>query len=127
MPRTKHITARQGVLTVLNLKGEYTALVAEAKEIKAKPGDARFINAVRRIGQGFVESMAKTSVEMTDPQELRLLRSANRGRNSGPSRFVGVKMKADAYPSVETRAEELGLSVSEYIRALIATDIGVVA
>lgn len=57
--------------------------------------------------------------------QLRQLRSANRGHSSGPGRIYGFRVKTTAVPSIEARAEELGMTVSEYVRTLILNDTGV--
>lgn len=125
------------------------------KLVEVKPGDADFTDAVRRIMvERFVEALrnvtitfeAKSTEAVGDAltasqsfeqivealllpraDQLRQLRSANRGHSSGPGRIYGIRVKKTAVPSIEARAEELGMSVSEYVRTLILNDTGVLS
>jgi len=119
MPRKKRTAVQY------TLAGDVTE-AAGVTVIHLKEGDGSFIDALRQVGTGFIEHTAKLAMQI-DPSDARSLRRANRGRNSGQSKQIGVRFKADDYPSVERRAEELGVTVAEYVRMLVYADIGVTA
>lgn len=111
MPRRKTVTAHRHEM--ITPDGKTVTVVTNVR-----PGDSRFIEVAKRVG-------AKSGNYVVVPSEARTVRKENRGPHSGPSRFIGIKVKQDAYASIESRANELGVSVSEYFRLLVLTDIGV--
>jgi len=94
----------------------------EPVERRVKKGDESFVRAVKSLAD--VEGIAVKRLPTMD--NLHRLRQTHRGPGSGATRNIGIRLKADAYESVERRADELGMNVSEYIRALILKDTGVV-
>lgn len=80
------------------------------------------VDLLRSIGRS-IPKIART-LKANDTQ--RLLR-ANRGAHSGRAKQFSLRMKANVADQVDRRAQELGVSVPEYIRALIAADCGILS
>jgi len=60
-------------------------------------------------------------------EEVQRIRSASRIKSTGRTKNYAIRLKESAVDAVEGRADALGVSVAEYIRLLIAADLGVVA
>jgi predicted DNA binding CopG/RHH family protein len=94
---------------------------ADSTEVRLKESDKPFLKAVQRVmnrGEGAVNRLPNVT-------DLRI-RQANRGAHSGKPRHISLRIKADSYAEVESRADALGMNVSEYLRSLILADAGVV-